>query len=171
MNSNQLRADFLHFFQRHGHLVRAGISLVPDDPSLLFTSAGMVPMKAFFLGLEEPPARRMVTVQKCFRATDIDNVGRTPRHLTFLEMLGNFSVGDYFKTEAIEMAWEFLVSELSLPPDRLWVSVYRDDDEAAGIWANTIGVPRDRIVRLGEADNFWGPVGTTGTGPLSLIHI
>lgn len=165
MNSNQLRADFLHFFQRHGHLVRAGISLVPDDPSLLFTSAGMVPMKAFFLGLEEPPARRMVTVQKCFRATDIDNVGRTPRHLTFLEMLGNFSVGDYFKTEAIEMAWEFLVGELALPPDRLWVSVYRDDDEAAGIWANTIGVPRDRIVRLGEADNFWGPVGTTGTGP------
>ena len=165
MNSNQLRADFLHFFQRHGHLARTGISLVPDDPSLLFTSAGMVPMKAFFLGLEEPPARRMVTVQKCFRTTDIDNVGRTPRHLTFLEMLGNFSVGDYFKTEAIEMAWEFLVGELALPPDRLWVSVYRDDDEAAGIWANTIGVPRDRIVRLGEADNFWGPVGNTGTGP------
>jgi alanyl-tRNA synthetase len=165
MNSNQLRADFLRFFQQHGHLVQAGISLVPDDPSLLFTSAGMVPMKGYFLGLEEPPARRMVTVQKCFRATDIDYVGRTARHLTFLEMLGNFSVGDYFKTEAIEMAWEFLVGELALPPDRLWVSVYHDDDEAAGIWANTIGIPRDRIVRLGEADNFWGPVGTTGTGP------
>jgi alanyl-tRNA synthetase len=173
MNSNQLRHEFTHYFEGKGHLARPSISLVPQDPTLLFTSAGMVPMKAYFLGQEEPPCRRMVTIQKCFRTTDIDNVGRTPRHLTFLEMLGNFSVGDYFKEDAIVFAWEFLTRTLGLPPNRMWVTVFREDDEAERIWAEKIGVTRSRIVRLGEADNFWGPVGTTGVGPCgpcSEIH-
>jgi len=165
MNSQQLRIEFTRYFQERGHLSKPGVPLVPKDPTLLFTSAGMVPMKAYFLGQEEPPARRMVTIQKCFRTTDIDIVGRTPRHLTFLEMLGNFSVGDYFKEEAIAFGWEFLTRTLGLPADRLWVTVFRDDDEAERIWAEKIGFPRSRLVRLGEADNFWGPVGTTGVGP------
>lgn len=165
MNSQQLRIEFTRYFQEHGHLPLSSAPLVPQDPTLLFTSAGMVPMKPYFLGQEEPPARRMVTIQKCFRTTDIDNVGRTPRHLTFLEMLGNFSVGDYFKEDAIAFGWEFLTRTMGLPPDRLWVTVFREDDEAERIWAEKIGFPRARLVRLGEADNFWGPVGTTGVGP------
>lgn len=165
MQSHELRSKFLEFFRKRGHLVRPGISLVPEDPTLLFTSAGMVPMKSYFLGIEEPPARRMVTVQKCFRTSDIYNVGRTPRHLTFLEMLGNFSVGDYFKEGAIQYAWEFITEEMRLPCDRLWVSVFRDDNEALSIWQNKIDFPAERIVRLGEEENFWGPIGTTGTGP------
>ncbi|MGB9875171.1 MAG: alanine--tRNA ligase [bacterium] len=173
MNSNQLRHEFLKFFESKGHLIQPGISLVPDDPTLLFTSAGMVPMKPYFLGLQEPPSRRITTIQKCFRTTDIENVGRTPRHLTFLEMLGNFSVGDYFKKEAISYAWEFLTERLKIPEERLWVSVFRDDDETFRIWEEEIRFPKERIVRLDERDNFWGPVGTTGTGPCgpcSEIH-
>ncbi|MCR4427920.1 MAG: alanine--tRNA ligase [Caldiserica bacterium] len=173
MNSDSLRHEFLKFFEEKGHLVQPGISLVPEDPTLLFTSAGMVPMKPFFLGLEEPPSLRLATIQKCFRTTDIENVGRTPRHLTFLEMLGNFSVGDYFKRGAILFAWEFLTERLKIPKDRLWISVFREDDEAFLIWEKEVGVPPDRIVRLNEEDNFWGPVGTTGTGPCgpcSEIH-
>ncbi len=173
MNSNNLRHEFLKFFEEKGHLVQPGISLVPDDPTLLFTSAGMVPMKPYFLGLEEPPSPRIATIQKCFRTTDIENVGRTPRHLTFLEMLGNFSVGNYFKREAILFAWEFLTERLKIPKDKLWISVFREDDDAFLIWEKEIGIPSDRIVRLNEEDNFWGPVGTTGTGPCgpcSEIH-
>lgn len=173
MNSNNLRHEFLKFFEEKGHLVQPGISLVPDDPTLLFTSAGMVPMKPYFLGLEEPPSPRIATIQKCFRTTDIENVGRTPRHLTFLEMLGNFSVGNYFKREAILFAWEFLTERLKIPKDRFWISVFREDDDAFFIWEKEIGIPSDRIVRLNEEDNFWGPVGTTGTGPCgpcSEIH-
>jgi len=173
MNSNQLRHEFLRFFEGKGHLVQPGISLVPDDPTLLFTSAGMVPMKPYFLGLEVPPSKRIVTIQKCFRTTDIENVGRTPRHLTFLEMLGNFSVGDYFKKEAISFAWEFLTERLGIPKEKLWVSVFREDEEAFQIWEKEIGFPREKIVRLDEKDNFWGPVGTTGVGPCgpcSEIH-
>lgn len=173
MNSNQLRHEFLKFFENKGHLAQPGISLVPEDPTLLFTSAGMVPMKPYFLGLEEPPSRRIVTIQKCFRTTDIENVGRTPRHLTFLEMLGNFSVGDYFKKEAISFAWEFLTERLRIPKEKLWVSVFREDEEAFQIWEREIGFPKEKIVRLDEKDNFWGPVGTTGIGPCgpcSEIH-
>ncbi len=165
MTSQELRTKFLEFFRKRGHLVRPGISLVPEDPTLLFTSAGMVPMKPYFLGIEEPPARRMVTIQRCFRTSDIYNVGHTPRHLTFLEMLGNFSVGDYFKEGAIQYAWEFITEEMGVPRERLWVSVFRDDEEAFSIWRNKIDFPTERLVRLGEKDNFWGPVGTTGTGP------
>jgi len=173
MDSNHLRHEFLNFFKSTGHLVRPGISLVPDDPTLLFTSAGMVPMKPYFLGNEEPPSRRIATIQKCFRTTDIENVGKTPRHLTFLEMLGNFSIGDYFKKEAISFAWEFLTKRLKIPKERLWVSVFRDDDEAYEIWKKEIGFPEEKLVRLDEKDNFWGPVGTTGIGPCgpcSEIH-
>jgi len=165
MTSNQLRNEFTNFFKEKGHLIRPGISLVPDDPTLLFTSAGMVPMKPYFLGVEEPPSPRIATIQKCFRTSDIENVGKTPRHLTFLEMLGNFSVGDYFKEGAIHYAWEFLTERLAIPKDCLWISVFREDEEAYRIWLNDIKIPDDRILHLTEEDNFWGPVGTTGTGP------
>jgi alanyl-tRNA synthetase len=145
--------------------------LIPaGDPTLLLTSAGMVPFKPFFTGEEEPPSKRLTSVQKCFRATDIDSVG-DETHLTLFEMLGNFSIGDYFKLEAIAWAWEFVTIVLGIPQNRLWVTVFQDDDEAQGIWANEIGVPLERIVRLGEKDNFWGPAGNEGPcGPCSELH-
>ncbi|MDY7019230.1 MAG: alanine--tRNA ligase-related protein, partial [Chloroflexota bacterium] len=144
--------------------------LIPHrDPTILLTTAGMVQMKPYFLGLENPPSQRLASCQKCFRATDIDSVGDS-KHLTFFEMLGNFSVGDYFKREAISWAWEFVTKHLKLPTERLWITIYFDDDEAFNYWRE-IGIPAEKILRFGEEDNFWGPVGDSGPcGPCSEIH-
>src|SRR5690554_6348153 len=155
---HELRKEYLDFFREKGHLVAPSFSLVPkNDKSLLLIGAGMAPLKPYFTGDATPPNSRMATCQKCIRTGDIDNVGRTARHATFFEMLGNFSFGDYFKKEAILWAWEFLTSPkwLGLPPDRLSVSVYLDDSEAAEIWAREVGLPESRIARMGEDDNFW----------------
>lgn len=170
MNSNELRDLFLRFFEEKGHTVLPSSSLVPHgDPTLLLTSAGMVQMKPYFIGEATPPNRRLASSQKCFRTTDIDCVGDAG-HLTFFEMLGNFSVGDYFKKESIEWAWEFVTERLHLPKERLWITVFLDDDEAEGYWLN-LGVPKERILRYDEKDNFWGPAGETGPcGPCSEIH-
>src|SRR5487761_2657773 len=154
MDANQLRAAFTGFFATRGHEVVPSASLIPHDPTVLFTIAGMVPCKPFFLGGETPPWSRATSVQKCFRTVDIDNVGMTLRHCTFFEMLGNFSFGDYFKADAIPFAWELVTEVLGIDGDRLWVTVFETDDEAEQIWADAVGVPRDRIQRLGE-DNFW----------------
>jgi len=172
MDTEQIRRKWVDFFQKRGHKLIPSSSLVPHgDPTLLFTSAGMVQFKPYFMGQAEPPAPRMVSIQKCFRTSDIDSVGDAT-HLTFFEMLGNFSVGDYFKKEAIEWAWELVTDPkegIGLDPDKLWISVYLDDDEAAGHW-RALGVPEDRIMRYGEEDNYWfsGDVGPCG--PCSEIH-
>ncbi len=170
MTSDELRAAFLAFFERQGHKVLPSSSLIPHgDPTLLLTNAGMVQVKPYFLGEATPPSRRLASCQKCFRTTDIEAVGDST-HLTFFEMLGNFSVGDYFKNEAIGWAWEFVTRDLAIPQDRLWVTILTDDDEAFNIWRQS-GVPESRIVRLGEKDNFWGPAGSSGPcGPCSEIH-
>jgi alanyl-tRNA synthetase len=170
VKSNEIRDAFLNFFIEKKHKVIPSSSLIPHgDPTLLLTTAGMVQVKPYFLGIEAPPNPRLASCQKCFRTTDIDSVGDN-KHLTFFEMLGNFSVGDYFKQEAIEWGWEFVVDRMHLPPDRLWVTIYLDDDEAFNIWTG-IGFPADRIVRLGEKENFWGPAGDSGPcGPCSEIH-
>ncbi|MBN1189771.1 MAG: alanine--tRNA ligase [Dehalococcoidales bacterium] len=171
MNIDEIRQSFLAFFEEKKHTVIPSSSLVPySDPTLLFTSAGMVQIKPYFLGTETPPNNRLASCQKCFRTTDIESVGDT-KHLTFFEMLGNFSVGDYFKNEAIAWAWEYITRRLKLSPDRLWITVYTDDDEALEIWHRTIGVPLERIMRFGEKDNFWGPAGSSGPcGPCSELH-
>jgi alanyl-tRNA synthetase len=165
-----LREAFLSFFRDRGHKVIPGSSLVPHkDPTLLLTSAGMVQIKPYFLGLESPPGRRLASCQKCFRTTDIDSVGDS-KHLTFFEMLGNFSVGDYFKKETISWAWEFVTRYLKLPEERLWITIYLDDEEAFAYWRG-LGVPAGRILRFGDEENFWGPVGDSGPcGPCSEIH-
>jgi alanyl-tRNA synthetase len=170
--SNGLRQQFLDFFKERGHPHLPMAPLVPlDDPTLLFTSAGMVPFKPYYASPLPPPTRRAVTVQRCLRLTDIENVGVTVRHATFFEMLGNFSFGDYFKKEAIEWAWEFTTQVLKMPPDRLFPSVYKDDDEAFDLWAKHIGLGAARVTRLGEKDNFWGPAGGQGAcGPCSEIY-
>jgi alanyl-tRNA synthetase len=170
MTGDEIRKAFLQFFGGKGHTVIPSSSLVPrDDPTLLLTSAGMVQIKPYFLGLATPPNRRLASCQKCFRTSDIESVGDT-KHLTFFEMLGNFSVGDYFKKEAIEWAWEFVIQWLRLSPERLWITIFLDDDEAFHYWRE-IGVPAERIVRRGEEDNFWGPAGDSGPcGPCSEIH-
>ncbi|EHM09915.1 alanine--tRNA ligase [Thermanaerovibrio velox DSM 12556] len=160
----ELREMFLSFFEEKGCVRYPSASLIPDDPTLLFTIAGMVPFKPYFLGLKLPSHTRVTTAQKCIRTNDIDNVGRTARHHTFFEMLGNFSFGDYFKAEIIPWAWEFLTQRVGMEPDRMYVTIYRDDDEAESIWMNSVGIPKDRIIRMGEEDNFWaaGPVGPCG---------
>ncbi len=171
MTVNQIRTMFLDFFQSKDHRILPSASLIPHgDPTLLLTVAGMVPFKRHFLGLEKPVHPRIATSQKCIRTGDIDNVGKTDRHGTFFEMLGNFSFGDYFKKEIIPWSWEFVVEHLHLPPEKLWVSIYLDDDEAFDIWHNHVGVPADRIVRLGKKDNFW-ETGSGPCGPCSEIHI
>jgi alanyl-tRNA synthetase len=169
MTSDELRTAFLKFFESKGHKIIPSSSLIPHgDPTLLLTSAGMVQIKPYFLGEAVPPSPRLASCQKCFRATDIESVGDST-HLTFFEMLGNFSVGDYFKEEAISWAWEFLTQYLKLPVERLWVTVFLDDDEAFGYWRQ-VGVPEERILRFGEKDNFWGPAGDSGPcGPCSEI--
>jgi alanyl-tRNA synthetase len=172
MQARELRRTFLDFFAERGHKVLPSSSLVPNDSSLLFTAAGMVPFKDVFWGHVEPPFRRAATCQKCFRTTDIENVGRTSFHHTFFEMLGNFSFGDYFKREAIELAWRFVTDELGVSSDRLWASVYEEDDDAATIWQDVIGLPSERIVRLGKGENWWGPVGGSGPcGPDSELFV
>ena len=170
MNSDEIRSAYLKFFEDREHKVVPSIPLIPHgDPSLLLTSAGMVPFKDYFAGRAEPPSRRMVSCQKCFRTTDIESVGDAT-HCTFFEMLGNFSVGDYFKKEAISLAWEFVTEYLKIPQERLWISIYLDDDEAFGYWRD-VGVPAERILRFDETENFWGPAGSSGPcGPDSEIH-
>ena len=172
MKARELRSAFTTFFEKRGHEVVPSASLIPHDDTILFTNAGMVPFKNYFLGIENPPYRRATTVQKCVRAggkhNDLDEVGRTSRHLTFFEMMGNFSFGDYFKEEAIPLAWEFFTDVLQLDPERLWVTVHHTDEEAAQIWEQKVGVPPDRIQRLGE-DNWWRMADTGPNGPCSEI--
>lgn len=168
---HDIRTEFLKFFESKGHLILPSFSLIPkNDKSLLLIGAGMAPMKKFFTGEEIPPAKRVTTCQKCIRTGDIDNVGLTDRHATFFEMLGNFSFGDYFKHEVIPWAWEFLTVNLEIPKEDLWVTVYKDDDEAFNIWKDVIGIPEEKIIRLGKDDNFWelevGP-----SGPCSEIYV
>ncbi len=174
MTSAEVRSAFLNFFKQHGHSVELSSSLVPhNDPTLLFTNAGMVQFKDLFLGREQREFTRAATSQRCVRAggkhNDLENVGYTARHHTFFEMLGNFSFGDYFKKEAIHFAWEFLVNVLEIPKEKLWVTVFEEDDEAANIWINEIGVPADRVSRIGAKDNFWSMGDTGPCGPCSEI--
>lgn len=167
---NELRRMFLEFFESKGHLAMKSFSLVPhNDNSLLLINSGMAPLKPYFTGQEIPPRRRVTTCQKCIRTGDIENIGKTARHGTFFEMLGNFSFGDYFKTEAIRWAWEFLTECVGIPADRLYPSVYLDDDEAFRIWNEEIGIPKERIYRFGKEDNFWEH-GAGPCGPCSEIY-
>lgn len=171
LSTDELREKYLHFFEGKGHLRLPSASLVPHgDPTLLFTGAGMVPFKPYFLGRATPPRTRLTTCQRCLRTPDIDHVGHTARHATFFEMLGNFSFGDYFKREAITWAWEFVTQELQLPTDRLWTTVYENDDEAAALWQEIAGLPAERIRRLGKEDNFW-EIGVGPCGPCSEIYL
>lgn len=171
MTSNEIRESFLKFFESKGHKITPSASLVPSDPSILLTIAGMVPFKPIFLGQVKSSLIRATTSQKCIRTNDIENVGKTARHHTFFEMLGNFSFGDYFKEDAIKWAWEFFTEVIGFSEEKLWVSIFKDDDESYDIWHNLIGLPEKRIVRLGEEDNFW-KVGPTGPcGPCSEIYI
>ena len=167
---NQLRKMFLEFFESKGHLAMKSFSLVPhNDKSLLLINSGMAPLKPYFTGQEIPPRRRVTTCQKCIRTGDIENVGKTARHGTFFEMLGNFSFGDYFKEEAIQWTWEFLTDVVGLDPDRLYPSVYVDDDEAFEIWNKKIGIPAERIFKFGKEDNFWEH-GSGPCGPCSEVY-
>lgn len=167
---NQLRKMFLEFFESKGHLAIKSFSLVPhNDKSLLLINSGMAPLKPYFTGQEIPPRRRVTTCQKCIRTGDIENVGKTARHGTFFEMLGNFSFGDYFKNEAIEWSWEFLTEVVGLDPDRLYPSIYEEDEEAFEIWNKKMGIPAERIFRFGKADNFWEH-GSGPCGPCSEIY-
>ena len=171
MKASDLRTRYLEFFAARDHKKLPSSPLVPSDPTLLFTSAGMVQFKDYFAGRATLPHPRVTTCQKCFRTTDIENVGKTALHNTFFEMLGNFSFGDYFKQGAIEMAWEFLTQELGVQGERLTAAVYEEDDDAYDIWRDVIGLPSERIIRLGKEHNWWGPVGNTGPcGPDSEIH-
>ena len=174
MKTTEIRDHFLKFFERHGHSIVASSSLVPgNDPTLLFTNAGMVQFKDVFLGAEKRPYLRAASSQRCVRAggkhNDLENVGYTARHHTFFEMLGNFSFGDYFKREAIRFAWDFLTQEMKLPAERLWVTIYKDDEEAADIWLNEMKVDPKRFTRLGESSNFWQMGDTGPCGPCSEI--
>src|SRR6476661_3024694 len=171
---NDIRKNFLDFFARNDHQVVPSSSLVPrNDPTLMFTNAGMVQFKNVFTGLEKRPYSRAVTTQKCVRAggkhNDLDNVGYTARHHTFFEMLGNFSFGDYFKDRAIELAWNLVVKEFGLPKDRLLVTVYDEDDDAARLWAKIAGLPEQKIIRIASSDNFWAMGDTGPCGPCSEI--
>ena len=168
MEAAQLRSIFLNYFADNGHLVTPSASLIPHDPSLLFTVAGMVPFKPYFLLEETPPSPRAVSIQKCFRAPDIDIIGTTQRHLTFFEMMGNFSFGDYFKEGAIKYAWGLITEGFGLDPERLWVTVHHSDDQAEELWRDLIGIRPERIQRLGE-DNFWDMGDTGPCGPCSEI--
>ena len=171
MNGDQIRDSFIRFFESKGHQHMPSASLIPaGDPTLLFTSAGMVPFKPFFMGEQTPPSRRLTSSQKSFRTTDIDEVG-DHKHLTFFEMLGNFSIGDYFKEGAVGFCWELVTELFKLDPERLYVTIHLDDEEAFAIWRDQVGVPVERIYRYGDKDNWWGPAGNEGpTGPCSEVH-
>ncbi|MFW6257100.1 MAG: alanine--tRNA ligase, partial [Bacillota bacterium] len=170
MTGNELRSAFLKFFSDKDHLVLPSAPLVPeDDPTLLWINAGMAPFKKYFNGELTPPDTRVATSQKCIRTNDIENVGRTKRHHTFFEMLGNFSFGDYFKKEAITWAWEFVTEILELDPDRLWVTIYKEDEESFNIWTEHVGLTEERIIRMGKGENYW-QIGTGPCGPCSEIH-
>ncbi|MEX2319661.1 MAG: alanine--tRNA ligase-related protein, partial [Bauldia sp.] len=177
MNSvNDIRSHFLGFFEDNGHTPVPSGPLVPrNDPTLMFTNAGMVQFKDYFTGRATPSFPRAVTSQKCVRAggkhNDLDNVGYTARHLTFFEMLGNFSFGDYFKERAIELAWRLTTKEFGLPKEKLWVTVYVDDDHAFDLWKKIAGLPEERIVRIATSDNFWQMGDTGPCGPCSEIFI
>ena len=171
MNGDQIRDSFIKFFESKGHQHMPSASLIPaGDPTLLFTSAGMVPFKPFFMGEQTPPSKRLTSSQKSFRTTDIDEVG-DHKHLTFFEMLGNFSIGDYFKEGAVGFCWELVTELFKLEPERLYVTIHLDDEEAFAIWRDQVGVPVERIYRYGDKDNWWGPAGNEGpTGPCSEVH-
>ena len=171
MKGDQIRDLFIKFFESKGHQHMPSASLIPaGDPTLLFTSAGMVPFKPFFMGEQTPPSKRLTSSQKSFRTTDIDEVG-DHKHLTFFEMLGNFSIGDYFKEGAVEYCWELVTKEFKLDPERIYVTIHLDDEEAYAIWRDQVGVPAERIYRYGDKDNWWGPAGNEGpTGPCSEVH-
>jgi alanyl-tRNA synthetase len=173
MNHRELRRTFLEFHAQRDHKIVPSSSLIPrDDPTMLFTSAGMVQFKPYWAGTVELPYRRATSIQKCLRASDLDRVGKTPRHGTFFEMLGNFSFGDYFKHEAIPWAWEYLTQVVKLDAERLYASVFEEDDEAYNIWRTKVGLSHKKVVRLGVKDNFWGPVGGGGAcGPCSEIYV
>ena len=170
---NEIREKYLKFFEKRNHKVLKSSSLVPNDPTLMFTNAGMVPLKNYYTGLETPPSKRMVSCQKCVRAggkhNDLDNVGYTARHHTFFEMLGNFSIGDYFKKDAIKWSWEFLTEQLMLPPERLLATVYYTDEEAYQIWKDVAKLPDDRIIKISTKDNFWEMGDTGPCGPSTEI--
>ena len=170
MTGNEVRKSFIDFFKSKEHKHFESASLIPDDKTLLLTVAGMVPFKPFFLGEKEAPFKRITTYQKCIRTNDLENVGNTPRHQTFFEMLGNFSFGDYFKKESIEWSWEYITEVLKLEKEKLYISVFETDDEAYKIWNEVIGIPKEHLVRLGESDNWWaaGPIGSCG--PCSEIY-
>lgn len=170
MKGHEIREKYLKFFESKGHKILPSASLIPHhDPSILWTAAGMVPFKPYFTGEAKPDVTRVTTCQKCIRTPDIESVGRTARHHTFFEMLGNFSFGDYFKADAIPWAWEFVTKHLGMAADRLWITIYLDDDEAFDIWHHQVGVPRERIVRLGKDTNFW-EIGVGPCGPCSEIY-
>ncbi len=167
---NKIRELFLSFYESKGHYRRQSFSLIPEkDKSLLIINSGMAPLKPNFSGLESSPSKRMTTCQKCIRTGDIENVGYTSRHATFFEMLGSFSFGDYFKKESLQWGWEFITQVLKMPVDRLWATVYLDDDEAFDIWKKDIGVAEDSMVSLGKDDNFW-EIGSGPCGPCSEIY-
>lgn len=179
LSGNEIRDLFLNYFkEKHQHTIEKSSSLIPDNPTVLLTTAGMLQFMPYYLGLEQPTKYnppRVTTCQKCARAggkdSDIENVGRTPRHHTFFEMLGNFAFGDYYKKELIPWAWEFVTEVLKLDKNRLWITIYKDDDESFEIWNKDVGIPAERIIRKGKKDNFWGPPGASGScGPCSEIH-
>ena len=169
-SGSQIRQTFLDFYAQRGHRILPSASLVPEDPTVLLTIAGMLEFKPIFLGQRTAESPRATTSQKCIRTNDIENVGRTARHHTFFEMLGNFSFGDYFKKQAIAWAWELSTEVFGLPASNLVVSVFREDDEAFAIWRDEIGIPGDRIQRMGEDDNFWQSGPTGPCGPCSEIY-
>ena len=167
---NEIRKKYLDFFEEKGHLKMNSFSLIPEnDNSLLLINSGMAPLKSFFIGQQIPPRKRVTTCQKCIRTGDIENVGKTARHGTFFEMLGNFSFGDYFKNEAISWAWEFCTNVLNLSKERLYVSIYNEDNETFKIWNEKMNIPKDKIVLLGKKDNFWEH-GTGPCGPCTEIY-
>ena len=170
LSGTQIRQKFLDFYAAQAHKVLPSASLIPDDPTVLLTIAGMLPFKPIFLGQQEAEFDRATTSQKCIRTNDIENVGRTARHHTFFEMLGNFSFGDYFKAQAIAWAWELSTEVYGLPPERLVPSVFEEDDEAFEIWRDQIGIPAHRIQRMGAEDNFWAAGQTGPCGPCSEIY-
>src|SRR5688572_7212010 len=175
MTARDIRQSYLRYFERHGHRIVASSSLVPaNDPTLLFTNAGMNQFKDLFLGQEKRGYSRATTAQKCVRAggkhNDLENVGYTRRHHTFFEMMGNFSFGDYFKAQAIEYAWDLVTKVYGMPKEKLYITVFREDDEAEELWQKVAGVPKDRIFRLDEEDNFWQMGDTGPCGPCSEIH-